>query len=588
MQNSTKFSINYSKKGSLDIDVKHLEKSFEPDRDDIENNYNPFSVSKIQNYNPIYSEFFDMNSRNYDRIALNHRYHMVDMNTVYDTETNTTKQQPVFIKFAPLLDPIRYMVGKYKLDDESIRNLPNLTLDSSVCFPKILSKHNTSYVDNFFGFLSSKLLHTHNFLHGTDYYGSQLCVQDKYKINIVDDIEYLNTSNFFMDNLGSQFTISNNETNDYSHLGSRAHKNKLHISSSNISISSSVSLDNVIAVDIEDLEEDNAENSNNNLIYENVKRNSESNTNSTSSSSSDNSETNYSTDTGSDNDSGSETEYETVSSSDSHSSSSSSSSEYSEESNVFAYINNFPTQMICLEKCDGTLDDLFLKHSMDIDVGASMLFQIVMTLITYQKCFHFTHNDLHTNNIMYINTDIEFIYYTYDGKSYKVPTYGKIFKIIDFGRSIYRFQGKILCSDSFETGGDAATQYNFEPFMNHNKPRLEPNYSFDLCRLGTSIYDFIIDDDEVDVHDSSTLDDFQSTILRWCIDDNGKNILYKKNGEERYPNFKLYKMIARTVHNHTPQKQLEFELFNQFLCKSGIEDAVSQYCINIDSLPIYV
>ena len=33
-----------------------------------------------------------------------------------------------------------------------------------------------------------------------------------------------------------------------------------------------------------------------------------------------------------------------------------------------------------------------------------------------------------------------------------------------------------------------------------------------------------------------------------------KNILYKKNGDERYPDFKLYKMIARTVHNHTPEK----------------------------------
>ena len=26
-------------------------------------------------------------------------------------------------------------------------------------------------------------------------------------------------------------------------------------------------------------------------------------------------------------------------------------------------------------------------------------------LITYQKTFHFTHNDLHTNNIMYIKTE---------------------------------------------------------------------------------------------------------------------------------------------------------------------------------------
>ena len=35
----------------------------------------------------------------------------------------------------------------------------------------------------------------------------------------------------------------------------------------------------------------------------------------------------------------------------------------------------------------------------------SCLFQIIMTLLTYQKMFNFTHNDLHTNNIMYKETD---------------------------------------------------------------------------------------------------------------------------------------------------------------------------------------
>ena len=45
-----------------------------------------------------------------------------------------------------------------------------------------------------------------------------------------------------------------------------------------------------------------------------------------------------------------------------------------------------------------------------------------------------------------------------------------------------------------------------------------------------------------------------------------KNILYKKNGEERYPNFKLYKMIARTVHNKTPDDQLNTDIFKQPSC----------------------
>jgi len=78
------------------------------------------------------------------------------------------------------------------------------------------------------------------------------------------------------------------------------------------------------------------------------------------------------------------------------------------------------------------------------------------------------------------------------------------------------------------------------------------------------------------------LDELQKTIVRWCLDDNGKNVLYKKNGEERYPNFKLYKMIARIVHNHTPENQLTYPFFTQFLTESP-----SNHNINIDVLPNY-
>jgi len=216
--------------------------------------------------------------------------------------------------------------------------------------------------------------------------------------------------------------------------------------------------------------------------------------------------------------------------------------------------------MICLEKCRGTLDELFVKHQIDEKTGASALFQVIVSIYVYQKMFKFTHNDLHTNNIMWINTDLEYLTYKIVGKTYRVPTYGKIFKLIDFGRAIYKFQEKQFCSDSFSSGGDAATQYNFEPFFNSNKPRLEPNYSFDLSRLGTSIFDFLMDENTP----VSKMNELQKTIHRWCSDDNGKNVLYKKTGEERYPGFKLYKMIARTVHKHSPENQFNYTFFSQF------------------------
>ena len=122
-----------------------------------------------------------------------------------------------------------------------------------------------------------------------------------------------------------------------------------------------------------------------------------------------------------------------------------------------------------------------------------------MMLITYQKVFKLTHNDLHTNNIMYIETEKKFLIYKFNNKHYKIPTFGKIYKIIDFGRAIYSFKGKTLCSDSYHKDGDAATLYNFGIYEDNTKPIINPNFSFDLARLGCSIFDFFVEElDDLD------------------------------------------------------------------------------------------
>ena len=68
-------------------------------------------------------------------------------------------------------------------------------------------------------------------------------------------------------------------------------------------------------------------------------------------------------------------------------------------------------------------------------------------------------------------------------------------------------------------------------------------------------------------------------------------MVYKNNGVERYPDFKLYKMIARCVHNHTPQAQLERPEFNKYLVFNkniSKNESNNTIHINIDELPIYV
>jgi len=186
---------------------------------------------------------------------------------------------------------------------------------------------------------------------------------------------------------------------------------------------------------------------------------------------------------------------------------------------------------------------------------------------------------------MYVPTNHKFIYYTYKKNTYKVPTYGRLYKIIDFGRAIYKFNGKLFCSDSFQTGGDAATQYNTEPYFNDKKSRLEPNFSFDLCRLACSIFDYVVEDFE-NIKSLESSSPLVKLIIEWCLDDNGVNVLYKNNGMERYPDFKLYKMIARLVHNHTPTNQLERPEFSKFLIPSK-NIPKNELLINIDDYPTY-
>jgi hypothetical protein len=253
-----------------------------------------------------------------------------------------------------------------------------------------------------------------------------------------------------------------------------------------------------------------------------------------------------------------------------------------EEEKLFLTLQKFPVQVICMENCESTLDDLIMNTDLTHDEWMSALMQIIMTLIVYQKLFSFTHNDLHTNNIMYIPTNKKFLYYLYKKKYYKVPTFGRIFKIIDFGRAIYKFDNKLFCSDSFQTGGDATTQYNTEPYFNDKKPRLEPNFSFDLCRLACSIFDYIVDDMD-SIKNINSCEPIVKLMVEWCTDDNGINVLYKNNGAERYPEFKLYKMIARCVHNHSPNAQLDRPEFSKFaIQKNGVPKG--ELVMNIDEL----
>jgi len=601
------------------------------------------NLTNVQNYVPIYNKFFALNETNYNSINLNHEWYIskvvkqVDYN-LYKCElkhnkTEKTKTKNIFFKMAPLLDPFKMIIGKYDINNTTLYNLPNINSTCKEIHEKIIDQNNSAYVDGLFTFFTSQLNKSFHFAHGIEFYGSFLAIKQKFVFNIVDDLDFICKSDYFHKYKNVLFKVD-----DYHLLLKDSYKkppikidqdiNPLSLSLKSIQNdlyedifeqepkedktcedldTQHLSLDSLkeFSIDLSDIQSSfkNEELNNSELSRISVIK---SNSSSGSSCSSRTSYTSNdeimeivsSASSSKDNQNNQKNKYNESEESESYCSGENSSSENSrdhneddgdsddedeEEERIDVTLEKFPIQVIGMEKCENTLDDLICNDELSEDEMFAALMQIIMTLITYQKAFAFTHNDLHTNNVMYVETDKKYMYYCYNKTYYRVPTYGKIYKVIDFGRGIYKYGNKQFCSDCFKNGEDAATQYNIEPYFNTKKPRLEPNYSFDLCRLACSMFDYLIEDMD-EISDIQLCTPIVKLIVDWCLDDNGVNILYKNNGQERYPDFKLYKMIARCVHNHTPHAQLERAEFKKY---SVTTVPKNENIMNIDEIPFF-
>ena len=543
-----------------------------------------------QNYLPIYDKFFVLNDENYNKVTLNSNYTIKNLDTeikenIYLCKTNSdANATPVFFKYSPLVDPVKFMGG-----EEDKVPLPLFKDDSD--------KNNVAYVDGFFYFLSSKLLESHNFTNGNLFYGQHLTIKKELEVDISDEIEYLVSRNHFNENK-KQFNISEEFYDCVETFVSNKHKRKICIDNSqdvqNILDDSIESIDNY-----EHMNEINEvflnhtnENSTNdnlditNLVFESSIKNTKTNTQSTDSYDSNSEDDSESGDENSDS-SDDDIEGDKLNNSEDDSESEDSLSDNeSEVPKIVARLSDIPINMIGLECYVDTLDSYISECDIDNDEMTCILLQVIFTLIGYQQAFNFVHNDLHTNNIMYIPTEYDYIFYKYKGQNYKVKTYGKIWKIIDYGRATYQFNGELMFSSSFGPKGDAVTQYNCEPYYNPKKKSVDINYSFDLCRLACSLYEDLFGDDVVD---RTELNPIENVIVDWCLDYKGRNVLIKNNGEERYEDFKLYKMIARTVHDHVPKKQLSRDIFKDHITKNTkLKKGKTKMVVNIDNIPSYV
>jgi len=512
-------------------------------------------MRQLQNYFPLYTRYFSISDTNWNQFNLNQHYQLKhilkrDSSHHYEIQLQNeqhTQKRTAFIKFSPLFDPLKYIIGKFKHD---IFTLPEWKKTTN---PVYDDPNNVAYVDAFFSYLSSQLLHRFGFPNAIDFYGCYLGIKHNFDYNACDDLDYIHNSTHFIER-NDLFKCNNPYIKELINMNTRKNKERLEIqgdADEDIEIEDLLkpserkeALDTLFKP-VENTVIDTSANVAN-VIYEHEQTTTKYTNDSDSECSSRSSDTDETQHTGIQSDSTSSYDDSTAT-----------------EDEVIVQITDFPVQMIVLEKLQDTLD-AYLSENMDTLTTSewmSILFQIVVSLYTYQKMFDMTHNDLHTNNIMYTHTDAEFIVYKINHRYFRIPTYNKIYKIIDFGRSIYTYQGQRHMSSSYAKTGDAVGQYNTAPYFDENKRPIEPNYSFDLCRLACSLFDFL--DDELDADGEKTA--HVKLVDTWIRDDKGKNILYKSNGKERYPGFKLYKMIARLVHNHLPEKLLNDETFSMFL-----------------------
>ena len=235
------FELNYRKVK----DTKELHSSLENSK---------LELQATQNYVPIYKRFFNLNESNYNNIALNSKWlvksvtddsnkKLFDCVVVDSSNVETNKE--TFIKCSPLLDPLKFMLGKYDTDGKEL--LPK-TLEYND-FHKIKDVNNSAYTDSFFSYLTSKLLEEHGFIHGLDFYGSFLGVQKNFIYDARDDLEYLYESSNFHKNKGILFDMDESCIETFCKSDTYTNKPKLRINSE----SDSIKIDDIVNDEYDEL-----------------------------------------------------------------------------------------------------------------------------------------------------------------------------------------------------------------------------------------------------------------------------------------------------------------------------------------------
>lgn len=480
--------------------------------------YQTLGLEKFQLYFPAMSLYFNYyNNDSYKKFTLDSKYLLKNLEkpledefkdsyikhmyngTIFNTKDKTEENCKVFLKMSPILDVISYLKNEYNLSHSDTPNIFSYMTNN-----KINSYHNSAYIDNLFTYLGSKYNEKNLCPSFPEYYGGFIGVSSKYEFDITEEYDMIEECTWFKRCKDTLFKLRIEEISKELETKIEFEKKSPTSEVSN-EIHNDVEFDNLSDI----LDESEWETEPDEQTMEN-----------------------------NDNDS--------------VSSLPSSISEINciNDKIYYCQFKKFPVQVVAMEKMAYTLENLIeeLNYEMSEKEWLGVLFQICFALSVGFKNNKFVHNDLHCSNVMFKETEDEYLYYKYKSNVYRIPTFGKITKIIDFGRATFEIKNQVFFSDVFKKNGDAEGQYSF-PYTNTLKGcKIKPNPSFDLCRLSKTIIDYIPEDSDV-----------YKLLELWSSDKYGNNLLYHDD------DFDLYKLIARDVKSAVPIKQLEKKVFKRFI-----------------------
>jgi hypothetical protein len=517
--------------------------------------------------------------------------------TIYDNST-TSEPCKTFVKSVHLLNPIDLIKEKYTMPEHPL--LPQSEGTWKRTLTKLHSHNNQAYVDTVANFVVSRFRELDLTPHCVYYYGAATGISTKYQFNISQEYDTYRQCRWFwkgMKSHSARLTVVRGDADieeipDFDEIykeittcpfdDTESEASEVELEPIITDIPDNTDIESIKSFTFDNIEEE-AENVKD--IFEiNKKITKRTSLKKMESSSESESESDFTTDDEDDDDESDSVELDI---------------------DICLEIPNMPVVLIHQEAQDGVMDALLDEDEIDgFERGSqgwesrwvAWMFQVIAALSFLQSAVCFTHNDLHSNNILWRKTDKKFLYYkAKDGTIWRVPTFGKIFSIIDFGRSIFRLGKHLWVSDDHWPDQEAGDQYNFGPFFDHTKPKNPPNPSFDLARLAISLIDGLYDEkpdkkkgkgvsiisQEGTWKVYETKSPLFNLLWSWTVNKDGATVYEDANGDEKYDGFDLYIRIAHDVQNAVPKDQIHKPIFQQFKWKQKVPQDETIYSLGV-------